>query len=123
MSKKIILIVDDQGELRKLVRMTLEYGDYELHEAENGQRALELAKVIKPDLVLLDVMMPGEVNGYQVCENLKQANNEKNPYVMLLTARGQKSDLEEGRRVGADSYLVKPFSPLELIKNVENALA
>ncbi|GAC28181.1 two-component system, chemotaxis family, response regulator CheY [Glaciecola pallidula DSM 14239 = ACAM 615] len=123
MSKKIILIVDDQGELRKLVRMTLEYGDYELHEAENGQRALELAKVIKPDLVLLDVMMPGEVNGYQVCEKLKQANNEKNPYVMLLTARGQKSDLEEGRRVGADSYLVKPFSPLELIKNVENALA
>jgi DNA-binding response OmpR family regulator len=66
---------------------------------------------------------PGEVNGYQVCEKLKQANNEKNPYVMLLTARGQKSDLEEGRRVGADSYLVKPFSPLELIKNVENALA
>ena len=55
MSKKIILIVDDQGELRKLVRMTLEFGDYELHEAENGQRALELSKVIQPDLIEINL--------------------------------------------------------------------
>jgi DNA-binding response OmpR family regulator len=122
MSKKIILIVDDQGELRKLVRMTLEFGDYELHEAENGQRALDLSKVIQPDLVILDVMMPGDINGYQVCEKLKQGQNEKVPYVLLLTARGQKSDVEEGERVGADNYLVKPFSPLELIDNVKKAL-
>jgi DNA-binding response OmpR family regulator len=122
MSKKIILIVDDQGELRKLVRMTLEFGDYELHEAENGQRALELSKVIQPDLVILDVMMPGDINGYQVCEKLKQGQNKKVPYVLLLTARGQKSDIEVGERVGADNYLVKPFSPLELIDNVKKAL-
>jgi CheY-like chemotaxis protein len=122
MSKKIILIVDDQGELRKLVRMTLEFGDYELHEAENGTRALEISNMIKPDLVILDVMMPGEINGYYVCEKLKQRSRDKVPYVMLLTARGQKSDLEEGQSVGADSYLVKPFSPLELIENIESAL-
>jgi CheY-like chemotaxis protein len=122
MRKKRILIVDDQGELRKLVRMTLDFGDYELHEAEDGQRALELANVIQPDLVILDVMMPGEVDGYQVCEKLKKNTSGIIPYVMLLTARGQKSDLEEGKRVGADSYLVKPFSPLELIQNVNNAL-
>ena len=122
MSKKIILIVDDQGELRKLVRMTLEFGDYELHEAENGQRALELSKVIQPDLVILDVMMTGDINGYQVCEKLKQGQNKKVPYVLLLTARGQKSDIEVGERVGADNYLVKPFSPLELIDNVKKAL-
>jgi CheY-like chemotaxis protein len=122
MSKKIILIVDDQGELRKLVRMTLEFGDYELHEAENGQRALELSKVIQPDLVILDVMMPGDIDGYQVCEKLKQGQNKKVPYVLLLTARGQKSDIEVGERVGADNYLVKPFSPLELIDNVKKAL-
>jgi CheY-like chemotaxis protein len=66
--KKNILIVDDQGELRKLIRMTLDFGDYELHEAEDGQRALELAKASQPDLVVLDVMMPGEFDGYQVCE-------------------------------------------------------
>jgi CheY-like chemotaxis protein len=122
MSKKIILIVDDQGELRKLVRMTLEFGDYELHEAENGQRALEISKVIQPDLVILDVMMPGDIDGYQVCEKLKQGQNKKVPYVLLLTARGQKSDIEVGERVGADNYLVKPFSPLELIDNVKKAL-
>ena len=122
MSKKVILIVDDQGELRKLVRMTLEFGDYELHEAENGQRALDLSKVIQPDLVILDVMMPGDINGYQVCEKLKQGQNKKVPYVLLLTARGQKSDIEVGQRVGADNYLVKPFSPLELIEYVKKAL-
>jgi CheY-like chemotaxis protein len=122
MSKKVILIVDDQGELRKLVRMTLEFGDYELHEAENGQRALDLSKVIQPDLVILDVMMPGDINGYQVCEKLKQEQNKKIPYVLLLTARGQKSDIEVGQRVGADNYLVKPFSPLELIEYVKKAL-
>lgn len=121
MSKKRILIVDDQGELRKLVRMTLEFGDYELHEAEDGQRALDLSKAIKPDLVILDVMMPGEIDGFQTCEALKKDDNA--PYVLLLTARGQKSDIEEGERVGADTYLVKPFSPLELIDCVKKALS
>jgi DNA-binding response OmpR family regulator len=120
MPKKIILIVDDQSELRKLVRMTLDFGDYELHEAEDGQQALEVTKIIQPDLVILDVMMPGKVDGYQVCEKLKKDNNKKIPYVILLTARGQKTDLDEGERVGADNYIVKPFSPLELIGNVEN---
>lgn len=122
MSKKRVLIVDDQGELRKLVRMTLDFGDYELHEAEDGDRALKLANVIHPDLVILDVMMPGGIDGYQVCEKLKQRTSGSVPYVILLTARGQKDDLEEGKRVGADSYLVKPFSPLELIDKVNSVL-
>jgi two-component system phosphate regulon response regulator PhoB len=121
MSKKKILIVDDQGELRTLVRMTLEFGDYELHEAEDGERAVNLSTSIKPDLVILDVMMPGEIDGFQACEALKKSDAP--PYVMLLTARGQKSDIEEGERVGADSYLVKPFSPLELIDKVKHALS
>jgi DNA-binding response OmpR family regulator len=122
MSKKRVLIVDDQGELRKLVRMTLDFGDYELDEAEDGDRALKLANVIHPDLVILDVMMPGGIDGYQVCEKLKQRTSGSVPYVILLTARGQKDDLEEGKRVGADSYLVKPFSPLELINKVNSVL-
>ena len=122
MKKKSILIVDDQGELRKLVRMTLGFSNHELHEAEDGQRALELVKVIQPDLVILDVMMPGEIDGYQVCERIKKSDIGKIPYVMLLTARGQKVDLDEGDRVGADDYLVKPFSPLELIENVKHIL-
>ena len=60
MCKKIILIVDDQSELRKLVRMTLDFGDYELYEAEDGQQALDVTRMIQPDLVILDVMMPGK---------------------------------------------------------------
>jgi DNA-binding response OmpR family regulator len=123
MNKKRILIVDDQEELRRLIWLTLDFGEYELYEAENGERALELAKVIQPDLVILDVMMPGEIDGYQVCEKLKKDTREKNPYVMLLTARGQKADFAEGSRVAADTYLVKPFSPLQLIGNVKSALA
>ncbi len=122
MSRKKILIVDDQGELRMLVRMTLEFGDYELHEADNGVRALELVESINPDLVILDVMMPGELDGYQVCERIKQGKESGATRVLMLTARGQKMDMETGESVGADNYLVKPFSPLELIEVVQKEL-
>lgn len=123
MTKKRILIVDDQGELRKLVRMTLEFEDYELHEAEDGERALGLVKAIKPDLVILDVMMPGDCNGYDVCQQIKDNPEFSDIYIVLLTARGQKEDLERGSEVGADTYLVKPFSPIELIGVVKEGLA
>lgn len=104
-----ILIVDDQGELRRLVRMTLEYGDYELHEADNGVHAIQLVKVVKPELVVLDVMMPGGMDGYQVCDRIKHQLGLKNIRVVMLSAKGQLSDLEKGRLAGADAYLVKPF--------------
>lgn len=122
MSRKKILIVDDLGELRKLIRMTLEFGDYELHEADNGVRALELVESIKPDLIVLDVMMPGELDGFQVCERIKKDEKTREIHVLLLTARGQESDVEKGKNVGADSYLVKPFSPLELIDLIQKEL-
>lgn len=122
MTNKRILIVDDQGELRKLVRMTLEFEDYELHEAENGERALELTKAISPDLVILDVMMPGDINGYDVCQLIKDNPKTSGTYIILLTARGQKEDLERGNEVGANTYLVKPFSPIELIDVVKAGL-
>lgn len=119
---KRILIVDDHGELRKLVRLTLQYGDFELHEASNGERALQLVNAINPDLVLLDVMMPGGLDGYQVCEKIKESPQLQGIKVILLTARGQKADLEEGKRVKADRYMLKPFSPLELIETVDSIL-
>ena len=121
--KARILIVDDQGELRKLVRMTLEYADYELHEAENGARALELVKSVQPALVVLDVMMPGGMDGLEVCEIIKARAESRKTRVLMLSAKGQLTDLEAGRRAGADGYLVKPFSPLELIEKVERLLA
>ena len=121
MNNKRILIVDDHGELRKLVRMTLEFSDYELHEAENGQRALEIVDAVHPDVVILDVMMPGEVDGYEACRRIKSNDKTQEIHVILLTARGQKKDIEEGMETGANGYLVKPFSPLELIRQVEAA--
>ena len=116
-----VLIVDDHAEIRRLLRHTLE-GIYELLEAENADIAEGLIRKQRPRAVLLDVMMPGSMNGYQLCEKIKNDPELSSTYICLLTARGQESDLERGRQVGADDYLVKPFSPLELIKHLEQSL-
>ncbi|MBI1396559.1 MAG: response regulator [Betaproteobacteria bacterium] len=120
---KRILIVEDQADLRKLVRMTLEYGDVEIEEAGDGASGLLKARELRPDIVLLDVMMPGELDGYQVCERIKRDESLSGVKVVLLTARGQRTDLEHGERVGCDAYLVKPFSPFELIATVDELTA
>ena len=119
-----ILIVDDQPDIRKLIRLTLQHlDDAEVHEADNGGDGWRLAQDLKPDLMLLDVMMPGELDGYQVCSKVK-----KDPLlgprtkVILLTARAQKEDLEAGQRAGADAYLTKAFSPLKLLDKVDEML-
>jgi len=110
---KNILIVDDHADIRRLIRMTLEFEDYEIREAANGEAALALAAQREPDLVLLDVMMPGTINGLDVCRTLRSAGRA--PKVIILSARGQAGDREAGLQAGADAYLVKPFSPLQLI--------
>lgn len=112
---KKILIVDDHLDIRRLIRMTLEFESYEIFEAEDGATALLLAEAVRPDLVLLDVMMPGELDGLAVCRRLK-GDPVLNCRVILLTARGQAQDCEAGRLAGSDAYLVKPFSPLQLIE-------
>jgi DNA-binding response OmpR family regulator len=78
---------------------------------------------MKPHLMLLDVMMPGLLDGYQVCQRIKQDPALKHIKVIMLTARGQASDLDMGENAGADAYLVKPFSPLELIDRVESMVS
>lgn len=114
-----ILITEDQPDICKLIRMTLEFGDFEIHEAHDGETGLSMARAVKPHLMLLDVMMPGLLDGYQVCKRIKQDPALRHIKVIMLTARGQASDLEMGEAAGADAYLVKPFSPLELIERVE----
>jgi len=114
-----ILIVEDQADICKLIRMTLEFGDFEIHEAHDGETGLNMARAIRPQVMLLDVMMPGLLDGYQVCARIKQDPDLKHIQVVMLTARGQATDLEAGAAAGADAYLVKPFSPLELIERVE----
>ncbi len=121
MSKRI-LIVDDKEGIRKLVHMTLLNDNYQLFEADNGAAALEMAKIIHPHVVILDIMMPGKLDGFDVCEELKRNTLFNNPIVVMLTALAQHVDIEEGMRAGADSYLTKPFSPLQLIEVIEKAL-
>lgn len=116
---KIILVVEDQPEIRKLICMTMDYDGFEVHEAENGDSGLRMVKALRPNIVLLDVMMPGQLDGIQVCERIRADSEIAHIPVVLLTARGQQSDLEAGRRAGCDAYLTKPFSPLQLIETVE----
>ncbi len=113
-----ILIVEDQPDIRKLIRMTLEFGDHELFEADNGDAGYQTATARHPQLMLLDVMMPGSMDGLQVCAKLKQDPRFRDIYIVMLTARGQLADIEAGTRAGADAYLIKPFSPLELMDKV-----
>ena len=118
-----VLMVEDQPDIRKLIRMTLEFEDYEIHEAGDGEAGLRLARTLRPDLVLLDVMMPGELDGLQVCQQIKKDPATAGIRVVLLTARGQARDREVGGEAGADIYLVKPFSPLQLIDSIERLLS
>lgn len=113
-----VLIVEDQADLRLLIRLTLEPLGLELREVANGMEALLAARSFKPDVLILDVMLPGGVDGYQICQAIKQDPLTRATRVIMVSARGQKSDIERGYQVQADRYLVKPFSPAQLLKEV-----
>ncbi len=115
---KRVLIVEDQPEIRELIRMTLEMEDFEIHEAANGRDGLAAAQKLSPNIVLLDVMMPGGIDGFAVCEQLRRDPQLKRTRVVMLTARAQAEDHARGKSAGADAYLVKPFSPRELLSVV-----
>lgn len=116
-----VLIADDERALRMLIAGTLEIGDYEILEADNGIAALDKVKREKPDLIILDVMMPG-MTGYEVCKQIKTNPDIADTKVLILTAKGQLSDKEAAWEAMADFYLAKPFSPMELLAMVEEIL-
>jgi len=118
---KTILIADDEAHLRLLVRKTLAEDDYRIVEAANGQEALALVRKERPDLVILDWMMP-RLSGLQVLEALRDDPDTAALRVIMLTARTQQVDRILALREGVTAYLVKPFSPLELIQLVEQVL-
>lgn len=118
---KKLLIVDDQSDIRKLLRLTLGKR-FELFEAADAMEAWELIRRQKPDAIILDVMMPGEMDGYQLCERIKRDPAHAGTYVALVTARGQSADHERGKSAGADDYFVKPFSPLDLMRRLDECL-
>jgi two-component system phosphate regulon response regulator PhoB len=115
---KKILIVEDHADIRRLIRMTLEFEPVEIREAADADTGLTLARGWQPDLVLADVMMPGTINGIDLCRALRaDARLHKVPLVML-SARGQSADRQAGLDAGATDYLVKPFSPMQLLELV-----
>jgi CheY-like chemotaxis protein len=109
-----ILIVDDHADIRRLLSITLGK-QYEVVEADNGAAALYAIRKYHPVAVLLDVMMPGEIDGLQVLDAVKSNAKTKDILVAMLTARGQQADRDEANRRGADAYFIKPFSPLQVV--------
>lgn len=117
-----VLLVDDHSDIRRLVRITLGKA-FEVLEAEDGATALEIVRRQKPDLVVLDVMMPGTLDGLQVLDAIKADVNLTTTRVIMVTARGQAQDYEYGMQHGADAYFIKPFSPLQLVASIKEILA
>lgn len=121
MGKKI-LVADDEIHILQIVKFNLQKrGGYEVIIAKNGEEALELAKAEKPDLILSDVMMP-KMSGFEFCEAAKKDDELKEIPFLILTAKGQESDLTEGKKAGVDEYITKPFSPKSLLNKVKDTL-
>lgn len=119
--KTQILIIEDEEDIRELIRYNLTRENYAVTEAESGEKGLTLAAQKKPDLILLDLMLPGK-DGLQVCRELKQSSSCSNIPVIMLTAKGEESDIVTGLELGADDYVVKPFSPKVLTARVKTVL-
>ncbi len=119
---KKILVVDDQKEVRELVEVTLRADGYQIFQAINGRDAVDIVTTQKPDVVIMDIMMPGELDGFEATRILKQNPDTQYIKVIMLTAKGQTTDFDEGFAAGADGYFTKPFNPLDLIKKVEEVI-
>lgn len=115
---KKILIVDDQPDIRRLIHLTLGKR-YQIIEASDGASALATAGSHQPDAMILDVMMPGEIDGLEVLRRIKTSPGSSDTFVVMVTAKGQACDLESAIHDGADGYLIKPFSPLQLMSMLQ----
>jgi len=118
---KKILVVDDEADLVETLKFRLEAAGYAVVAAYDGQEGLAMAKKEKPNLILLDVMMP-KLDGFQVCRLLKFDSNLKNIPIIMLTARGQDQDKLTGKGVGADIYITKPFDAPKLMAEIKKFL-
>ena len=121
MAKKQILLVDDEPDLVEMVKLRLEANDYGVIVAYNGQEALDKARKDKPDLIILDLMLP-KMDGYKVCGLLKADTRYNKIPIIMFTARAQDSDIKMGKEVGADAYITKPFEPQALLAKIKELL-
>ena len=112
-----ILLVDDEPNILLSLEFLMRKKGYQVFIARNGAEALELISKEKPDVIVLDIMMP-EVDGYEVCEYVKQSQEFRHIKVLFLTAKSKEEEIEKGYRAGADLYLTKPFSTKELTQRI-----
>ena len=117
-----VLTIEDQPDIRRLIRMTLEFKGFKVLEAGNGEEGLALAQTGRPDLVLLDVLMPG-IGGLSAAKRLRADPALHNIPIVMLSALGSASDIDAGLDTGASAYLTKPFSPVTLLELVGRLIA
>jgi two-component system alkaline phosphatase synthesis response regulator PhoP len=121
MEQKKIIVADDNENIREALTYLLEDEGYQLQLAKDGAETIQKVKEFRPDILFLDIMMP-EINGYDVCRTIKSDPDLKSTYVIMLTAKGQAVEQERGKEVGADEYIVKPFSPMEILTKIKHIL-
>lgn len=119
--QKIVLIIEDNQDIRESTAEILELADYRVYTAENGKTGVELAQAHLPDIILCDIMMP-ELDGYGVLYLLNKNRQTANIPFIFLTAKAEKADLRKGMEMGADDYLTKPFDDMELLNAIETRL-
>lgn len=119
--KKRILIVDDEDDLRTMLKFRLEALNYDVDEAADGQEGLDKARSAWPDLIILDLMLP-KIDGYKVCRMIKFDEKHKHKPIIMFTARAQERDKLIGKEMGADAYITKPFEPEVLLGKIKELL-
>jgi DNA-binding response OmpR family regulator len=120
---KRVLVVDDQYQIRRMVRWAVETAGFEMLEAANGEAGLAMALKLKPHLILLDVMMPGRFDGLAVCRIIRTRPELEGTWVVLLSGNDSAQDREQGKQAGANAYLTKPFKPAALSTLIEKLIA
>lgn len=116
-----ILIAEDERDIRDLVTFSLKFGGFDVVQASNGVEAVERAQAEVPDLILMDVRMP-KMTGYEACKALKAIPAMRHIPVVFLSAKGQESEIQQGVEAGAEEYILKPFAPDELTKQIKSVL-
>ncbi len=116
-----ILVAEDERDIRELIQFTLSYAGHTVTAVGDGASAVDEAKKVNPDLILMDVRMP-RLTGYQACEQMKQIDSLKSVPVVFLSAKGQDEEIQQGINVGATAYILKPFAPQDLIERVSEIL-
>ena len=122
MAKKKVLVIDDETDIANTVKFLLELRNYEVIVAGDGYKGINMAQGSKPDLILLDVMMPPGIDGFETCRRLKSKETTQDIPIIMFTAKGESDSVEEAINAGASDYIVKPFNPTVLLDKIKQVV-